>query len=85
MTIDFFRQLSARFKHWNHRRATIQALSGLSDWQLRDIGLTRAEIPAIVEAAFAAEQQAHALDRPPAPRVRLRPQTPASGGPAVAA
>jgi uncharacterized protein YjiS (DUF1127 family) len=85
MTIDFLRQLSARFKRWNHRRATIRALSGLSEWQLRDIGLTRGEIPAIVEAAFAAKQQAHALGRPPASRARLRPQAPASGGRAVAA
>lgn len=85
MTIGFLQQLFARFRRWNHRRATIQALSGLPEWQLRDIGLTRGEIPAIVEAAFAAKDQAPALDTPPATRARLRPQAPASGGPAVAA
>lgn len=85
MITDFLEQLRARFARWNHRRATIHALGELSDWQLRDIGLTRGEIPAVVEAAFAAKHSAHPTDAPPASRTRVRPQAPASGGPAVAA
>lgn len=83
MTTDFLRQLLARFKRWNHRRATIHALRGLADWQLRDIGLTRGEIPAVVEVAFRAKDQSRPVDAPPAPR--LCPQAPANPGPVVAA
>ena len=85
MITDFLEQLLARLARWNHRRATIHALRGLPDWQLRDIGLTRGEIPAVVEAAFAAKRPAHPSDASPAIRARAHPQTPASGGPAVAA
>ena len=45
MITGFLEQLLARFARWNHRRATVHALRELSDWQLRDIGLTRGEIP----------------------------------------
>lgn len=85
MMTGFWEQLLARFGRWNHRRATIHALRELSDWQLRDIGLTRGEIPTVVEAAFAAKHPAHPSDAPAATRTRVRPQAPAKGGPAVAA
>jgi uncharacterized protein YjiS (DUF1127 family) len=45
-------QISKAWARWNHRRLTIRALSELSDWQLRDIGLTRDEIPQVVDAAL---------------------------------
>ncbi len=85
MTTGFLEQLLARFARWNHRRATVHALRELSDWQLRDIGLTRGEIPTVVEAAFAAKHVAHPTGAPPPSRTRVRPQAPANGGPAVAA
>jgi uncharacterized protein YjiS (DUF1127 family) len=85
MTIDLLQQLLARFRRWHHRRATVQALHKLSDWQLRDIGLTRGEIPAIVDAAFEAKEQASRSYTPPTTRVRVHPQAPANGGPAIAA
>lgn len=71
MITDFLEQLLARFKRWNHRRATIHALHGLSDWQLRDIGLTRDEIPAVVEAAFEAKGRVRPSVVSPASRARV--------------
>jgi uncharacterized protein YjiS (DUF1127 family) len=85
MTTDFLRPLIARLKRWNHRRATVQALHELSDWQLRDLGLSRGEIPAIVEAAFAPKEQAYPTHAPPGTHVRLHRQAPTERGPAVAA
>lgn len=85
MITGFFEQLRARYTRWNHRRATIHALHGLSDWQLRDIGLTRGEIPAVVDAALGAIACLHSSETPPAERVRVRGQASANGGPAVAA
>jgi uncharacterized protein YjiS (DUF1127 family) len=84
--IGLLQQLLARFARWNHRRATIHALRKLSDWQLRDIGLTRGEIPTVVGAAFEAKAQTRSTNVSPASRTRVRPQAPAAnGGPAVAA
>lgn len=39
--------LAARLTDWRDRRATQKALAGLSDHELDDIGLTRADIDAI--------------------------------------
>lgn len=85
MIIDSLQSLLAGLRRWNHRRATINALRELSDWQLRDIGLTRGEIPAVVDSALGAKVQLHPSDALPATRVRVRPQASGNGGPAVAA
>ena len=85
MTTNFLQQLLGRFKGWNHKRATVRALHGLSDWQLRDIGLTRGEIPGVVEAAFETTKYASPPQTQPATRIRVHPQAPASGGRAIAA
>ena len=52
--------LEQRFTHWNKRRKAISELSGLSDYMLRDIGLSRGEIPHVVDSM---------LDAPKAVRV----------------
>lgn len=39
-----------RYQQWRRKRAAIEELRRLSDRTLRDIGLSRAEIPAVVEA-----------------------------------
>ncbi len=38
----------SRLNEWRTRRAAISELSGLSDRELSDIGLTRQEIPVVV-------------------------------------
>lgn len=42
--------LIARFNAWNARRVTRNELNQLSDRELADIGLVRADIPGIVSA-----------------------------------
>jgi uncharacterized protein YjiS (DUF1127 family) len=44
MITRFFRAL----RRWHTRNVTIRQLSALSDWQLRDLGVTRGEIPSLV-------------------------------------
>jgi uncharacterized protein YjiS (DUF1127 family) len=41
--------LDQRFTHWNKRRKAIAELSGLSNYILRDIGVNRGEISAVVD------------------------------------
>ena len=45
--VDFFFNLRSNFADWNEARITRKALSQLSDAQLEDIGLTRADIAAL--------------------------------------
>jgi uncharacterized protein YjiS (DUF1127 family) len=45
MITRFFRAL----RRWHTRNVTIRELSALSDWQLRDLGITRGEIPSLVD------------------------------------
>jgi uncharacterized protein YjiS (DUF1127 family) len=52
--------LDRRFTHWNKRRKAIAELSGLSDHILRDIGISRGAISAVVDGL---------LDAPAAVRV----------------
>lgn len=55
----FFARLGA-FLHWlkemPHRRAVMDELASLSDHELADIGLTRAELPRVFDEEFAAER-----------------------------
>ena len=52
--------LERRVTRWNKRRKAISELSRLSDYMLRDIGLSRGEIPHVVDSM---------LDAPKAVRV----------------
>ncbi len=45
MIMRFFRFL----RRWHTRNVTIRELTALSDWQLRDLGITRGEIPGLVD------------------------------------
>ncbi len=45
MITRFFRAL----RRWHTRNVTIRELSALSNWQLRDLGITRGEIPSLVD------------------------------------
>ena len=45
MITRFFRALRRR----HTRNVTIRELSALSNWQLRDLGITRGEIPSLVD------------------------------------
>ncbi|NIO41460.1 MAG: DUF1127 domain-containing protein [Burkholderiales bacterium] len=44
-----FQQFLTAFARWNRRRITIRELTALPDWVLKDIGVTRGEIPRIVD------------------------------------
>ena len=46
---DVLRKIGTAFSTWNRRRSAIQELSALSDRQLADIGLLRADIPSVVD------------------------------------
>jgi uncharacterized protein YjiS (DUF1127 family) len=45
MITRFFRAL----QRWHTRNVTIRELSALSNWQLQDLGITRGEIPGLVD------------------------------------
>ena len=45
MITRFFQGL----RRWHTRNVTIRELTALSDWQLRDLGVTRGEIPNLVD------------------------------------
>ncbi|OKO82102.1 hypothetical protein AC629_24635 [Bradyrhizobium sp. NAS80.1] len=43
-TIGFFERFRVVFRKWREHRKVHATLSGLSDWELQDIGTTRSEI-----------------------------------------
>ncbi len=45
-------QIFAALRRWNRRRVAIRELTALPDWVLKDIGVIRGEIPAVVEAGL---------------------------------
>jgi uncharacterized protein YjiS (DUF1127 family) len=49
---SFFNRVVAAVAAWNDRRITRKALSQLSDRELEDIGLSRADIETISERSF---------------------------------
>lgn len=55
MTTKFIDRLFAGLRRWNRGRATVRALNGLNDWQLKDIGISRGEIGGFVETWLRAE------------------------------
>lgn len=42
--VGFFERFRVAFREWRERRRVHATLSGLSDWELLDIGTTRGEI-----------------------------------------
>ena len=50
------RLLVRGFQRWQRHRAMAQ-LRGLDDWQLDDIGISRNDIPRVVEGLFRSEDQ----------------------------
>ncbi len=42
-------RLMAALRRWHRRRVAMRALEALSDWQLKDIGVERADIRAVVD------------------------------------
>ena len=57
LPLDIAAGLVRRWLAWRRHRQSIAALRGLDDRLLRDIGIHRSEIPAVVRAAEAAETQ----------------------------
>lgn len=56
--VQFFYSSVQALHYWRQRRATIQALKGLPDWQLADIGVQREAISAAVDQALQTRSQA---------------------------
>ncbi|MFQ6023395.1 MAG: DUF1127 domain-containing protein [Acidiferrobacterales bacterium] len=52
--IALTRRSLAALRRWQRRRTSIRALEALSDWQLKDIGVARGDIRAIVEQQLGA-------------------------------
>lgn len=50
-------RLAATVTGWFARRAEIEEIAGMSDAQLADIGITRAEAPLVFDAGFAARRE----------------------------
>ncbi|BBK35479.1 hypothetical protein STAQ_05570 [Allostella sp. ATCC 35155] len=49
------RKIARVFGSWNEQRRAYEELMSLDDRQLRDMGLARSEIPAVVAGTFAPE------------------------------
>jgi uncharacterized protein YjiS (DUF1127 family) len=45
----------ARFSAWNARRVALDALAGMTDRELADIGIARSDIPRVMSRAFIEE------------------------------
>ena len=56
------RRLKASMRRWE-RRKTLRALERLSDWVLRDIGVSRADIPRLAEDLIADDPRPASLIR----------------------
>jgi len=66
----FFARLG-KFLHWlaelPHRQAVMDELASLSDHELADIGLTRADLPRVFDEEFAAERNGRHYGRGDSP------------------
>ena len=69
-TGSLFATLLEKVASWHHRRDAIRSLERLDDRLLRDIGLTRHDIPAAVDATLAGR---HVRATPGASVHRLNP------------
>ncbi len=74
MTTKFIDRLLAGLRRWNRGRATVRALNGLNDWQLKDIGISRGEISGFVETWLRAEPAPVRAATPVAVVTRPAPQ-----------
>ena len=54
--IGWLSRLLSRVAGWQHRRAVIQEMTMMSDHELSDIGLSRAELGRIFDPSFAADR-----------------------------
>ena len=63
--LDLTETLTFALRRWYQRRTSMRALQVLSDWQLRDLGVPRGDIPAIVD------RHLKVAPRPPARITRL--------------
>jgi uncharacterized protein YjiS (DUF1127 family) len=41
-----------RFQAWCYRQTELERLRSMTDYQLRDIGITRADIPSVLDGTF---------------------------------
>ncbi len=55
--------VTERFAAWNARRVAIEELAGMTDRELADIGLSRADIPRVTEKNFADEHASRGMVR----------------------
>ena len=53
---QLFGKLVAAFAEWRRREATLREMEMLTERELADIGLTRADLPRVFDPAFAAER-----------------------------
>ena len=60
-TSTWLARLLARFAEWQHRRAVIAEMATMTDHELADIGLSRADLGRVFDPAFAADH-AHGRD-----------------------
>ena len=49
-------RLRSRFAEWKHRRAVMLEMAMMTDHELSDIGLSRADLPRIFDPAFIADR-----------------------------
>ncbi len=54
-------RLVAKFTEWQHRRAVLQEMAMMTDRELSDIGLSRADLTRVFDPAFVADR-AHGRD-----------------------
>ncbi len=47
--LELASRVMAALRHSHRRRASIRALEQLADWQLKDMGIPRGDIPAVVD------------------------------------
>ncbi len=68
-----FRKLAGTFAEARRMHRTYAELSGMSDRELRDMGITRSDIPAIVAGTFTREPIVVATETAPKPAEAPRP------------
>lgn len=61
--VTFFERLWATLQEWRERRRVRATLSGLSDWELMDIGTTRGEIEYFASNRAIAPRGIRSIDR----------------------
>jgi uncharacterized protein YjiS (DUF1127 family) len=57
------RGVARSYAAWNARRVAVEELTGMTDRELADIGLSRADIPRVSEQEFAEEHASRGVAR----------------------